>query len=193
MGMGPPPKWPYPPPPPLSTKTDLGSLLGSGNPLPIAPPSSARAGTTFLGSAGRNALTGTAASDLFSPHLPPPSPSTNAFATLSALSPPTVGASSLLFGSPAPSSPWHYVRWRFRTFLANLAITPPQRDDGNAKHAGVRACLNRHYYCTSSETANSLLIGSWGKGTQVRPSRDVDILFPFAGERLATVPATRRQ
>ena len=69
------------------------------------------------------------------------------------------------------------MRWRFRTFLGNLAITPPQREDGNTKHAGVRACLNRHYYGTSSETANSLLIGSWGKGTQVRPSRDIDILF----------------
>ena len=41
----------------------------------------------------------------------------------------------------------------------------------------MRACLNRHYYGTSSETANSLLIGSWGKGTEVRPSRDIDILF----------------
>jgi hypothetical protein len=88
----------------------------------------------------------------------------------------------LLFGTPAtPSPPWHYVRWRFRTFLANLAITPPQREDGNTKHAGVRACLNRHYYGTSSETANSFLIGSWGKGTQVRPSRDIDILFLLPG------------
>ena len=30
---------------------------------------------------------------------------------------------------------------------------------------------------TPSEAANSLLIGSWGKRTQVRPPRDVDILF----------------
>jgi hypothetical protein len=41
----------------------------------------------------------------------------------------------------------------------------------------VRACLNRHYWNASSETDNSLLIGSWGKDTRGRPSRDVDILF----------------
>lgn len=72
---------------------------------------------------------------------------------------------------------WQYVRWRFKAFIDNLAITQAQREDGETKQAGVRACLNRHYYGYSSETANSLLIGSWGKDTRVRPSRDVDILF----------------
>jgi hypothetical protein len=81
-----------------------------------------------------------------------------------------------LFRPPALSN-WQYVRGRFRAFVDNLAITQAQREDGETKHAGVRACLNRHYYGYSSETANSLLIGSWGKGTRVRPSRDVDILF----------------
>ncbi|TCU65485.1 hypothetical protein EDE08_11399 [Bradyrhizobium sp. R2.2-H] len=61
--------------------------------------------------------------------------------------------------------------------MDNLAITQAQLDDGNTKQGGVRACLNRHYYDVSSETANSILIGSWGKATRVRPSRDVDILF----------------
>jgi hypothetical protein len=65
--------------------------------------------------------------------------------------------------------------------LANLAITPSQREDGTTKQAGVRACLNSHYFGTTSETANSFLIGSWGKGTQVRPSRDIDILFLLPG------------
>ncbi len=121
-----------------------------------------------------------AASDLFPP--PSPYPYANALAAFGALSPPAVGASSLLFGTPAaPTPPWHYVRWRFRAFLANLAITPPQREDGTTKQTGVRACLNRHYYGTPSETANSFLIGSWGKGTQVRPSRDIDILFLLPG------------
>jgi hypothetical protein len=41
----------------------------------------------------------------------------------------------------------------------------------------VRAALNRAYYGNSSEAANSLLIGSWGKDTRVRPSRDVDLIF----------------
>ena len=72
---------------------------------------------------------------------------------------------------------WQHVRGRFKAFMSSLAITPAQLDDGNTKQAGVRASLNRHYYGVSSETANSLLIGSWGKATRVRPSRDVDILF----------------
>ena len=69
------------------------------------------------------------------------------------------------------------MRWRFRAFLANLAITPTQREDGTTKQAGVRACLNGHYFGTTSDSQNSFLIGSWGKGTQVRPSRDIDILY----------------
>jgi hypothetical protein len=110
------------------------------------------------------------------PFQPVPQRQPNALAA--ALSPPSIGVLSSLFTAPTtPASPWHYVRWRFRTFLANLAITASQREDGNIKNGGVRGCLNRHYYGTSSETSNSFLIGSWGKGTQVRPSRDIDILF----------------
>jgi hypothetical protein len=93
------------------------------------------------------------------------------------------GALSLL-NAVAASPPvlhWQHVRRRFNAFLANLTITPAQREDGETKQAGVRACLNRHYWENSSEAANSLLIGSWGKGTQVRPPRDVDILFLLPG------------
>ncbi len=82
-----------------------------------------------------------------------------------------------LLSQPAPVLRWVHVRGRFKAFINNLAITPGQLEDGTKKQAGVRACLNRHYYGISSETANSRLIGSWGKATRVRPSRDVDILF----------------
>jgi hypothetical protein len=100
---------------------------------------------------------------------------------LNPYAPPSLAALTLL-GQPAPVVPnWQYVRGRFRGFISNLAITPAQREDGETKQAGVRACLNRHYYGHSSETANSLLIGSWGKATRVRPSRDVDIIFLLPG------------
>jgi hypothetical protein len=72
---------------------------------------------------------------------------------------------------------WLYVTRRFTALLGNLAITSQQRTDVETKQAGIRACLNRHYWNTSSDTANSMLIGSWGKHTRVRPSRDIDILF----------------
>src|SRR5271166_344979 len=78
--------------------------------------------------------------------------------------------------TPAVQS-WRFVARRFDQLLHNLALTEQQRLDGETKSAGVRSCLNRHYWGTSSTTANSLLIGSWGKHTRVRPSRDVDILF----------------
>lgn len=72
---------------------------------------------------------------------------------------------------------WSYVRRRFTRFLTNLELTELQKSDGLIKQAGIRDTLNKFYYNKSSETANSLLIGSWGKGTQVRPPRDVDVLF----------------
>lgn len=61
--------------------------------------------------------------------------------------------------------------------MAELTITDNQLQDGLTKQAGVRDCLNKAFWGYSSETANSMLIGSWGKQTRVRPSRDVDILF----------------
>lgn len=72
---------------------------------------------------------------------------------------------------------WIYVRRRFQTLLSNLAHTGAQAAEGATKHAGVRACLNRHYYGYSSDDANSMLVGSWGRDTQVRPPRDIDVLY----------------
>jgi hypothetical protein len=66
---------------------------------------------------------------------------------------------------------------RFNKLLSNISLTKDQRLDGIVKHTGVRKCLNQHYYSTNSEYANSLLIGSWGRDTQVRPPRDIDVLF----------------
>jgi Second Messenger Oligonucleotide or Dinucleotide Synthetase domain len=73
--------------------------------------------------------------------------------------------------------PWHYVRRRFRQLHANLQLTPDQVEDGNTKYRGVVAALNRHYWGISSETHHRELVGSWAKGTPVRPPRDVDLVF----------------
>jgi hypothetical protein len=72
---------------------------------------------------------------------------------------------------------WMFVTRRFAKLLNEISITPTQRSDGEKKQAAVRASLNRWYWGNASETANSQLIGSWGKDTRLRPSRDVDILF----------------
>ena len=78
---------------------------------------------------------------------------------------------------PALPTFWGFVRRRFTQFLANIKLTDAQFQDGITKQAGIRDCLNRHYYELSSETENSMLIGSWGKDTRVKPPRDIDILF----------------
>jgi hypothetical protein len=89
-----------------------------------------------------------------------------------------VNALSPLCNLPAtPSHLWLYVIRRFQAIQRDITNTDTQQQDGETKHKGVRAALNRHYWNVASETANSLLVGSWGKDTRVRPSRDVDILF----------------
>src|SRR5690348_1150549 len=74
------------------------------------------------------------------------------------------------------------VSQRFERFLENIKLTPEQAEDGTTKHGGVRKCLNQYYYSSSSESTNSMLVGSWGKYTRVRPPRDIDVLFklPFS-------------
>jgi hypothetical protein len=69
------------------------------------------------------------------------------------------------------------VSERFDQFLLKLMLTEDQRCDGIIKHSGVRGCLNKHYYGVSSGSANSMLVGSWGKSTEIRPPRDIDVLF----------------
>ncbi|CAJ3408193.1 DNA polymerase beta domain-containing protein region [Burkholderia pseudomallei] len=79
---------------------------------------------------------------------------------------------------PAPSVPqWIHVTSRFSQFLVNLQLTTAQDADGRRKKAGVVSCLNSAYYGSNSEFDNSFYIGSWGKGTAIRPPRDVDVYF----------------
>jgi hypothetical protein len=89
--------------------------------------------------------------------------------------------SSLLVQRPATHR-WFFVRRRFNQFLENLKITADQAEDGETKHKGVVASLNQAYWGYRDETANRILIGSWGKTTRVRPPRDVDILFILPNE-----------
>jgi hypothetical protein len=69
------------------------------------------------------------------------------------------------------------VSQRFERFLDNIAMMSDQTADGVVKHSGVRKCLNGKYYNSSSPDENSLLVGSWGKDTRVRPPRNIDLFF----------------
>ena len=72
---------------------------------------------------------------------------------------------------------WSGVTKRFHTFHQNLSLTEAQIKEGINHHAGVRKSLNVHYYRSSSTSANSFLVGSWGKFTRTRPPRDIDLYF----------------
>jgi hypothetical protein len=126
--------------------------------------------------------------------LPPPPPSPNAL--LAGVFSPTIlgspypGAIPTLLELAAPTSQptvrlWQYVRARFGALLDDIKVTAAQIEDGTTKRANVTACLNRHYWGVSCTTANSILIGSWGKATQIggwyRSAPDVDLLFLLPG------------
>lgn len=80
------------------------------------------------------------------------------------------------------ASPWVAVRQRFRQFHENVNLTLLQKVDGRTKLNGVLSCLNQNYYGHSSEEANGVLIGSWGKDLATRPPRDVDVYFVLPPE-----------
>ncbi len=66
---------------------------------------------------------------------------------------------------------------RFEKFIANISLTESQTNDGKTKRENVCSVLNTKYYSSSSGTGNSFFVGSWGKLTQIRPPRDVDVQF----------------
>jgi hypothetical protein len=65
----------------------------------------------------------------------------------------------------------------FQKLVANVQLTASAVADASGKHGRVRRCLNSHYYNVASDSANSFLVGSYGKNTEIRPPSDVDILF----------------
>jgi hypothetical protein len=74
------------------------------------------------------------------------------------------------------------VASRFETFLGNLSLSSAQREDAQTKYNGVCSKLHSHYYGTTYDGSTKLLIGSYGKRINIRPPRDVDVLFimPYA-------------
>ena len=66
---------------------------------------------------------------------------------------------------------------RFDRLLEALALSADERAAGTRAHETVRTALTRHYYRFGSIASHSLLIGAWGKGTDIRPPRDIDVLF----------------
>jgi hypothetical protein len=55
----------------------------------------------------------------------------------------------------------------FEKFLNNIILNEAQLVDGELKHKNVLGRLTSHYYNSSSDTANSRLVGSWSKATRI--------------------------
>ena len=73
--------------------------------------------------------------------------------------------------------PWVAVTQRFSQFAGELLVTAHQQSDALTKFANVGNILENAYYSSPPALGSRLLVGSWGKGTQVRPSQDLDLFF----------------
>jgi len=70
------------------------------------------------------------------------------------------------------------IQEQFEQFYENIKLTPSQREDAKKKYTGVCQKLHDYYYPDIEYTGDTkLLIGSYGKHTNIRPPRDVDVLF----------------
>jgi hypothetical protein len=70
----------------------------------------------------------------------------------------------------------------FERLIGELTPTDAHYADASAKSDGVAKTLHNHYYGDPFSGTTKRLIGSYGKGTAVRPPRDVDILFQLPNE-----------
>lgn len=63
----------------------------------------------------------------------------------------------------------------FETFCKNLRMDATTVSDIQTRYKAITKRINADYYGTSSETANSLYVGSYGRGTDIVVS-DIDVL-----------------
>lgn len=70
----------------------------------------------------------------------------------------------------------------FEEMLRRLKLTKSQREDARTKYHGVAKTLHKEFYETEYDGSTKLLIGSYGKKTNIRPPTDVDLLFKIPAE-----------
>ena len=72
---------------------------------------------------------------------------------------------------------WAFVTGHFTAFFWNSELTPSQRSDAMTKVHNVGRCLHAAYYQGAYDPGNVVVVGSYGKGTTVRPLSDIDMLY----------------
>jgi len=70
----------------------------------------------------------------------------------------------------------------FDKFYENIKLTSKQKEDAKTKYTGVIEKLHNYYYDNKYDGKTKLLIGSYGKKTNIRPARDIDVIFKMPEE-----------
>ena len=65
----------------------------------------------------------------------------------------------------------------FDKFYCNIKLTSNQKEDAKKTYTGVCEKLHNYYYENKYDGKTKLLIGSYGKKTNIRPARDIDVIF----------------
>lgn len=72
---------------------------------------------------------------------------------------------------------WSYTNAHFQNFKAAIALQSSHHEDAQGKAERIGRCLHRAYYSGEYNPYNLLLAGSYGKGTAIRPTSDVDLMY----------------
>jgi len=73
---------------------------------------------------------------------------------------------------------------QFKQLIENIKLTDPQKLDAKAKIRSVAKTLHDYYYPSLTYDGSSkLIIGSYGKRTNIRPVGDIDLLFKMSDEQ----------
>lgn len=70
----------------------------------------------------------------------------------------------------------------FDEMLRRLKLTKNQKADAKTKYTSVAKILHAEFYNNKYDGSTKLLIGSYGKRTNIRPPEDVDLLFKISEE-----------
>jgi len=76
------------------------------------------------------------------------------------------------------------IQKQFEEFYEKIKLTSTQKEDAQIKYNGVCKALHDFYYPTLTYNGSTkLLIGSYGKHTNIRPPRDIDVIFVMPADK----------
>lgn len=91
----------------------------------------------------------------------------------------TLDTSAATIGTDTAISP---LDSHFEDMLKRLKLTSKQKADAKTKYTNVAKLLHAEFHGATYDGSTKLLIGSYGKRTNIRPPEDVDLLFKIPEE-----------